>query len=384
MKKIVTIGGGNGQSQLLSGMCTCFSPKDYHMSSIVSMSDDGRTTGDLMRIYYRQLGKHLPPPGDLRRCLFAMSHSPWRKEFQTYLENIIEMDTPIENLELWEYFSCIGASKDFYNYFSTYLCRQSQKKEELYRWKLPLSASACGHKVGNLLMANIYYNLGHDYYAMLDCLHELLEVQANILPVTTHRAYIRAVLWNGEIIETQDCISNVAEYSSGIADIELMENSQHAYQHKNVFRAIKKADILLIWPGDIFTSIISNFVIGGVREAIKKSKARIVYIANTTNKWGETQGLTQGDIVHKIENFLGKNIDILICNNEHIPLTKKEKAFLQEHQSVKWWDFLYLSKRERNVLQERWVKIFEEKLLDHTSLYKHDTQKLAHFLKKIL
>lgn len=83
-----------------------------------------------------------------------------------------------------------------------------------------------------------------------------------------------------------------------------MEDSKHAYQHKNVFKAIKQADYIIITPGDLFTSIISNFVIGGVSEVIKKSNAKIIYIGNSTNKGGETQGLTHLDIINKIERFL--------------------------------------------------------------------------------
>ena len=127
-------------------------------------------------------------------------------------------------------------------------------------------------------MANLFYNLVNDYQKMLQVMHKILEVQAEIIPVTTQKAYIRAVLGNGEVIETQDRISNVASYSSGIADLELMEDSKHAYQHRDVFRAIRQADYIVIAPGDLFTSIISNFVIGGVREGIEKSQAKIVYI----------------------------------------------------------------------------------------------------------
>jgi len=86
------------------------------------------------------------------------------------------------------------------------------------------------------------------------------------------------------VIETQDRISNVASYTAGVADLELMENSRYAYQHKSVFKAIRKADYIIITPGDLYTSIISNFVIGGVQEVIKNSDAKIIYIGNSTNK----------------------------------------------------------------------------------------------------
>jgi 2-phospho-L-lactate transferase/gluconeogenesis factor (CofD/UPF0052 family) len=77
-----------------------YGSEDYEISSIVSMSDDGRTTGELMRKFQDELGLHLPPPGDLRRCLFMMSGSEKRNEFQQYLETVIERDLKILDLTL--------------------------------------------------------------------------------------------------------------------------------------------------------------------------------------------------------------------------------------------------------------------------------------------
>lgn len=111
MKKIVTIWGGNGQSNLLAAMYQYFPKKKYQISSIVSMSDDGRTTGELMRKFQEELALHLPPPGDLRRCLFMMSGSRQRDEFQQYLETVIERDIKISDLTVWDYFRLVGAEK---------------------------------------------------------------------------------------------------------------------------------------------------------------------------------------------------------------------------------------------------------------------------------
>lgn len=218
------------------------------------MSDDGRTTGRLMQKFEEQLGLHLPPPGDLRRCLFMMSGSSRRDEFQQYLETTIEQEFQIQNLTIRDYFALVGAREDFFSFLDAI-------DIPFLHFTLPLSSSVKGHKVGNIFMANLYYNLEKDYHKMLDVMHQILDVRANIIPVTTKKAYIKAILGNGEIIETQDRISNVASYTSGIADLQLMEDSKHAYQHKDVFKALKRADYIVISPGDLFTSIISNFVI---------------------------------------------------------------------------------------------------------------------------
>ena len=377
--KIVTIGWGNGQSNLLDALYTYYK-NPVEISSIVSMSDDGRTTWELMRKFEEELGLHLPPPGDLRRCLFMMSASLKRDEFQQYMETVIERDFKISELTLWDYFRLVGADESFKQHLenittqSWILSLPEEKGAALLKnwslispprekiewgepwenwmswvvWEnmnflnftLPLSSTVKWHKVWNILMANLYYNLDQDYNAMLKLMHKILEVEGNIIPVTTKKAFIRAVLWNGQVVETQDRISNVAAYTSGIADLELMEDSQHAYQHKDVFRSIKEADYILIWPWDLFTSTISNFVIGWVKEVIQKTEAKIIYIGNSTNKWGETQWLTSLDFLNKIERFLGRRIDIFICNNKRLEMSESDRERFQNDISVKWGDFL--------------------------------------------
>lgn len=379
MKKIVTIGWGNGQSVLLDAMYRYF-PKKIDISSIVSMSDDGRTTGKLMKAFQDELWLHLPPPGDLRRCLFMMSDSPKRDLFQQYLETVIERDISLRNISIEEYFRMVGADDDFIKFLE-------KKNKSFLQFTLPLRESLKGHKMGNLLMANLYYNLDTDYNKMLKLMHELLEVRAHIIPVTTGKAFIKAILWNGEVVETQDRISDFASYTSGIADLELMEDSKTAHHHDDVQEAIRKADYIVIAPGDLFTSIISNFIVGWVREAIQKSEARIVYVANNTNKWGNTSGetrwLTLIDFVNKIERFLGRRIDIFLSNSTRISLSSDDKIKLQSDISVKWWDFLYLSTWEKRELERRKIECIQADLLDSETFYKHNKNKLARELMRI-
>lgn len=376
-KKLVTIWWGNGQSNLLDAIYTYMDMDFIDVSSIVSMSDDGRTTGKLMRKFEEDLWLHLPPPWDLRRCLFMMSGSPERDRFQQYLETVIEIDMKIKKLHVGDYFTLVWANDVF-------LKKLEKTEKKLLSFSLPLSSSIKGHKMGNVLMACLYYNLDKDYQKMLEVMHDMLDVQAHIIPVTTKKAYIRAILGNGDIIETQDRISNAWGYTSGIADLELMEDSKHAYQHKDVFKAIKKTDYIIISPGDLFTSIISNFVIGWVKEAVLKSDAKLIFIWNNTNKWGETSWLTHLDFIGKIERFLGRRIDIFICNNKKLKLSVTEKEKFQNDISVKWGDFLYLSQWEKSELERRHIKYIETDLLDRESFYKHDKKKIAKVLSDII
>lgn len=97
--KIVTIGGGNGHSNILGAIQKTFI-EHIELSAIVSMSDDGRTTGRLMRYFHDELGIHFPPPGDVRRCLYFLSGSAMKGEFEKYFETVITEDTPISSLTL--------------------------------------------------------------------------------------------------------------------------------------------------------------------------------------------------------------------------------------------------------------------------------------------
>lgn len=397
MKKILTIWWWNGQSNLLDWLFEMFK-EDIEISSIVSMSDDWRTTWTLMKAFNEELWLHLPPPWDLRRCLFSLSNSSFRDYFKLIFEYTFLNEEKISNFSILELFK--QANKELLFFWKAWAYKSELEEFVFDRWslfsflkmkfadyftfKLPLKSILKWHKLWNILMANLYYNLWKDYNIMIDFMHNLLEVRWNVIPVTTKKAYIRAILWNGEVIESQDRISNVANYNSGIADLELMDCSIDATHNNNVHEAIIKADFIIIWPWDLFTSIITNFIIGWVKDSIKQSNAKIIYIWNSTNKWWETTWLTQLDFVNKIERFLWKKINYFVINNKKLELSGDDLEKFKNDISVKWWDYLYLSKWEKDELNRRKIEVIESDLLSSDSLYKHSQKKLIGTLKKII
>ena len=395
--KITTIWWGNWQSNLLDWMNKAFWDK-IEISSIVSMSDDWRTTWELMKAFNNELGLHLPPPWDLRRCLFSLSESKYKLYFKLVFEYTFLNEEKILNFTIFDLFLQVHKEilffwketefkDDLVNFVENknwdlfdYL---SKKAKDIFEFKLPLKSTLKWHKFWNILMASLYYNFDKDYDKMLDFMHRLLKVNASVIPVTTKKAFIRAVLWNWEIVETQDKISNEANYSSGIADLELMDSSVDAVHHKKVSKAVEKADFIIIWPGDLFTSIISNFIISWVQKSIKETDAKIIYIWNNTNKWGETMWLTQLDFVNKIERFLWRRIDYFIANNKKPILSQAELESFKSDISVKWWDYIFVSNWERKELERRKIKLIEADLLDDESFYKHSKQKLLNVLEQL-
>lgn len=398
MIKLTTIWWGNGQSNLLDAFYDNFG-SDVEITSIVSMSDDGRTTWELMWAFKDELWLHLPPPGDLRRCLFSLSGSQYRDYFTLVFEYIFLNEESIQNFTVFELFTQVNKELLFF-WRAGDLKEELKKFVELETWdlysmlkneygnildfKLPLTRGLKWHKFWNILMASLYYNFEKNYDTMIDFMHNLLEVKGKVIPVTIKKARIRAILWNWEIIESQDRISNVAEYSAGIADLELADCSTWASHDSKVHDSIVNSDYILVWPWDLFTSIISNFIIWGVKESLQQSNAKIIYIWNSTNKWWETMGLTQLDFINKIERFLWKRIDYFILNDKKPILSEEEKIAFKNDISVKWWDFLFLSPWEKSELIRRKIQVIEADLLDNHSFYKHNKQKISKIILDII
>lgn len=398
MKKVLTIGGGNGHSHILSALYESFLDK-IELKAIVSMSDDGRTTGKLMYLFKKNFGIYFPPPWDLRRCLFAVSDSKYRDLFSLIFEEKFNTSLLIKDLTLeWlftEMLEQVFKSKK-------HLLKKYEKEiEKFFAWdwnlrkymerklsdfwdkKLLLNAPLAGHKLGNIVMALIFYHV-NDYNTMLDIMHDFFKTKGQVIPVTTDKARIQAILENGDYIVSQDAISNIADYTEKIAYLELTPDSENAHHTASLDVAIKEADFIIITPWDLYTSTISNLIIWGIKESIKNSKAHIIYIANSTNKWGETTGYRILDFVDEVEKYLGRAIDILFVNDKLPNLSSEALERLKENISVKGGDFIFLSKEERKIVEKKWVKIVEKDFIDKKMLYKHNKKKIAEELRKMI
>ena len=374
---IVFIGWGNWQSNILKWVREIFG-EEIKVTSIVSISDDGRTTWVLMNLYNTTFWAHLPPPWDLRRCLFSMSFSRYKEEFSRYMEYEITDDVFINDLNILDLFALVKPENlEFLSFI------QTNVKKEILDFKLLIQASAKWHKMWNLLMANIFHNFW-DYNKMIDFMHDLLEVRGNIIPVTTCKAYIKAKLIDWTIIEKQDNISNVANYNSPIQNLELMSCSTDAKQEEKVKEAIKNADFIVVWPGDIYTSVVANLIIWDIRRDLRNSHAKLIYISNNTNKWWETNWLRVLDFINVIERYLSKKLDYVIVNNYLPKLSNEEQEKLSKNISVKWWDYVFLDEFDKYLLLSKNTQIIEDNFIDMESLYKHNNIKIAETLLNIM
>lgn len=370
--KIVTIGGGNGHSTILGAIADTFI-EHIDLSAIVSMSDDGRTTGRLMRYFHDELGIHFPPPGDVRRCLYFLSGSAFREEFEFFFEKVIYEDVPIHSRTLGEIARSVGAYQFLADLDFPY-----------FDARLPIFGSLDGHKFGNIFMGFLFHAFQDNYDAMVNFMHQFLKVHSRVIPVTTDAAFIQARLDDGTIIERQDNISNQVDYTGRIVELSLMPGSESAQHNEQISQALDGAEYILIAPGDIYTSTIANLIIGDMATLIAQSQAKIVYIANTTNKGGEARGYMLEDFISEIEKYLGRPIDILIANNFHPNLSCDEEEKFKNDISVKGGEYIFVSNALRESLKERGVRVIEADLLDRKKLYKHDKKRIAKVLEQMI
>lgn len=377
MKKIVTIGWWNGHSHMLSGLKNSKFYKNISLKSIVSMSDDGRTTGNLMEKFQEALWIHLPPPWDLRRCLYSLSNSKNASELSVLFETEISISGNIANYSLSDMLDKIGVSNTLKQYLQW-------KNWYFLDFILPIDAKIASHKFWNILMASMYHNYLYDYNYMIRVMHHILEVDSKIIPVTIDSAFIEALLDNWEIVKKQDNISNSISYTGRIIDLRLMNGSKDAKHNYRIDEAILEADYIVIAPWDLYTSTISNLIIWNIAKLIQQSRAKIIFVWNTTNKWWETYNYTVLDFVLSLEKYLGKEIDYLVANKKQLQLWKKLEKQFKQNISVKWGDYIFLTEWQKKYFTSRWTNIIESNLVNEESLYKHNQIKLTKTLEKII
>ncbi|OGK38685.1 hypothetical protein A3F34_02620 [Candidatus Roizmanbacteria bacterium RIFCSPHIGHO2_12_FULL_44_10] len=254
MKKVVVIGGGTGTFTVLTGI----KDKPYEISVIVSMMDSGGSTGRLRD----QFG--VLPPGDIRQCLVALSEASdlWRKLF-------------------------------------------------LYRFE---NGDFSGHNFGNIFLTALE-KIAPDYQKVIDHASYILQTKGDVIPVTFDKVQLCATYENGETLESEELIDTASHNSSKITKAYL---KPQASANRNALLAIEEADFIIIGPGDVYTSLISNLLVTGVKEAIMKSPAKIINIMNLMTKSGQTTNFKASDHCHDLEEYLGRKIDFVVVNTAPI------------------------------------------------------------------
>jgi len=327
MKKITVFGGGTGTYVILSGL------KNYpfDLGVIVTMMDSGGSTGRLRD----QLG--VLPPGDLRQCLLALSEAPilWRKLF-------------------------------------------------LYRFD---KGDLAGHNFGNIFLSALEKNC-KNYDEVLKTASFILKVKGEVLPVTYQQVDIGVKYANGKVVWGEKNIDTNYQEKSRVVDVFI--KPKDAKTNVLAEKRILESDHLIIAPGDLYSSVIPIFKFEGIKKAIKKTKAKIVYIMNLMTKSGQTTKYKASDHLFDLEKYLEKKIDLVILNNKKIPQEivswyKKqgEKLVIDD---LKNFNFSAKIIKDDVLDSGFYGKNKEEKFIDLRvrSLIRHDSYKLAKVLLKNL
>ncbi|HEX6507872.1 MAG TPA: gluconeogenesis factor YvcK family protein [Chloroflexota bacterium] len=257
---IVMLGGGTGLFTALSGLRR----HDVDLTAVVTMADSGGSSGRL-RDEFGTL-----PAGDVRRCLVALAAD----------------DT-------------VGL-----------LLRQ------LFEYRFERGEGLAGHSFGNLLLTALDDLTGSMDHAIAEAAH-LLRVKGEVLPVTLERTHLHAALTDGTILEREGAIDQRRD----TVPIDHVYLDPPAQATDAARTAILSADMVVIGPGDLYTSLLPALLVEGVREALAESPATTVYVCNVMTKHGETDSYAASDFLRVITQYLGENVldAALLSYYESIP-----------------------------------------------------------------
>ncbi len=327
MKRVVTIGGGTGSFMLLSGL------KKYpiEISAIVSMADDGGSTGVLRD----ELG--VLPPGDVRQCLVALSDSS-------------------ETL------------RDLMN----------------YRFE---NGGLKGHSFGNIFLSALE-KINKNFSRGVEEAAKILNVKGEVIPVTDIDTNLYMELKNGKILKGEEEIN----HSADIQKVEIKKNylKPTAGANKKAVRRILEADLIIIGPGNHYCSIVPSFLVKGIPEAIRKSEAKVVYNCNLVNKLKHTENFTLDDYVDSINNYIGTRRINFATFNIKKPSPKLIKKYASHKELLV--EFKKAGRNKRNyrvirtdILSDKKPKFSaSDALAAQRSFIRHDSEKLAKVLMMIL
>lgn len=270
--RVVTIGGGTGHFALLSGLKN----HDVDITAVVTMADDGGSTGVLRD----ELG--VLPPGDVRQCLVALS----------------EAGDTMRAL--------------FTHRFS--------------------AGTLKGHTLGNLVLSGLEQVTGSIVHAISHA-GDILKIRGKVLPVSLERMHLYMRLQNGKVLKGEHAVDDYQHISRfGVAKVELRPK---VALNPAVRRAVKEADLIVVGPGDLYTSLLPNLLVDGMPEALRRSKARKVFVAPLMNKYGQTDGLSVCGYLEVFVRMVGAQLFDTVVFADALPPAKLLKKYVDEGEPVR-------------------------------------------------
>ncbi len=321
-KKIVVIGGGTGSFMVLSGL----KKHDLDLIAIVAVTDDGGSTGRLRDEF------GFLPVGDMRQCIAVLSNS----QGNDFLDKLL-----------------------------------------LYRF-VKGERGLKGHSLGNLILIALEDIAGSEVKG-LELASQIFKLKGEVIPVSLKLVRLVVHYKSGKKIKGEHKIE-INKLKKGDRIVKL-ETTPIAKINSRAKEAILTADLIILGPGDLFDSTIANLIIKGVPQAIKKSKAKIIYIVNLMTLCSQTEGFKVSDHVKTLEQYLGRKVDYVLVNKTSIP-QKIIKTYQRKESEFPVKNDLGEDKRviRGDFLDKRKIKKAPGDVLKR-SLIRHNPEKLA---KKII
>lgn len=321
-RRVVTIGGGTGTFALLSHL----KKYPFRISAIVTMSDSGGSSRRLMDEFRRQL-----PLGDLRMSLVALARNGalWREIFMHRFEQAGDED-------------------------------RTESRQ-----------GVSGHSLGNLVLKGLQDINNGDLLLAVEDAEELLNTAGHVLPVTLTQTMICADLADGTTICDETEIDTRGKKDAGeLAPISRLRlEPESAPACPQAVRAIRRADTIIIGPGDLYTSLLPNLLVHDIARAVRESEAEKIYVCNLMTKHGETNGYKASDFVATIHNYLGGRVDRVIVNDAPFAQEVLE-MYAQENREPVVADRARLLEMVPNLVIDRLN-------LENDSLARHDPERLV-------
>ncbi|HLR34913.1 MAG TPA: uridine diphosphate-N-acetylglucosamine-binding protein YvcK [Tissierellales bacterium] len=316
--KVVVIGGGTGVSILLRGL------KEFtsNITAIVTVADDGGGSGVLRE----DLG--MLPPGDIRSCILALANT------EPSMEKLLQY-------------------------------RFSEGKFE-------------GQNIGNLFIAAMNEIYGSFELAVKETCN-VLAVTGKVLPMTLEDVKLYAVFENGQEVEGESNIPIVGKEIKSRIDYVYMEPKM-SYPLEETVESIEEADVIVLGPGSLYTSVIPNLLVNNIVDKIYHSKGIKIYIPNVMTQPGETDNYTVLDHVEAILKHSREDLlDYIIINEETIPREILEKYSEDGAEPV------LITKEEEKILKSKNINLLKYDLIDVKKNYiRHDNIKISKIIMELV
>lgn len=326
MKKVVTVGGGTGSFVVLQALRKI---EDIEISALLTTADDG----GIAKKERDEFG--ILPQSDIRKALVALADTNKNKTLR-----------------------------------------------QLFTYRFSKGLGFEGATLGNLILLALSEIKGSQYAAIKE-IEKILNIQGNVIPTTIDNTNLLITLEDGKEIFGETNLDTV--FWDGTKRIKNIQLIPRATIFKDAKKALEQAEYIIINPGDLYGSVICNFVVSGFDKTIKKSKAKIVFICNLVTKYGQAYKYNVEDFVTDIEKYLGKKIDILILNNGKFT-TEQLVSYAKEKSEPVTYNLKNLNKYKiyttNLISQDIPTKAKGDKL--ERSLVRHNSQALYEVLKKVL